>query len=313
MKTIKLYPLLLFIFIPFLGFSQLQVESTGKIKMSAVQSALGFQLYSGNQGGSATNNYTFYGYNFDAYVTNFKVYTSVWANGVYLTSDSIKKQNITPLENSFTDLKKLQPVSYTFKPGVSNAPATLSARNAQTEQETQEENRIHYGFLAQDMVKVFPNLVARDDSTGTMAINYIELIPLLVEAYQDQQAKIEALEQEIDLLKSNELIGRISAPSLQNEPNELSINNTQQAALYQNTPNPFNQSTEIRYYLPQTISTAYLSFYDLQGKLLKQIPLTKRGDNTETLSGSEFQSGMYLYALIADGNEVDVKRMILTK
>jgi hypothetical protein len=33
----------------------------------------------------------------------------------------------------------------------------------------------------------------------------------------------------------------------------------------------------------------------------------------KTIQGSEFQAGMYLYSLIADGKEVDTKRMILTK
>jgi hypothetical protein len=32
-----------------------------------------------------------------------------------------------------------------------------------------------------------------------------------------------------------------------------------------------------------------------------------------TIKGSELRAGMYLYALIADGQEVDVKQMILTE
>ena len=40
---------------------------------------------------------------------------------------------------------------------------------------------------------------------------------------------------------------------------------------------------------------------------------TFSGDGSETISGSQFSAGIYLYALIADGKEVDVKRMILTE
>jgi hypothetical protein len=58
---------------------------------------------------------------------------------------------------------------------------------------------------------------------------------------------------------------------------------------------------------------AYLCFYDLQGKQLKQITLTQRGEGSEIIQGSQFAAGIYLYALIADGQEVDVKKMILTE
>jgi len=86
-----------------------------------------------------------------------------------------------------------------------------------------------------------------------------------------------------------------------------------QCKLYQNTPNPFNQSTEIKYYLPQDVKTAYLCIYNLQGAQIKQIKIIQRGEGSQWISGSELAAGIYLYALIVDGKEVDTKRMILTK
>jgi hypothetical protein len=50
----------------------------------------------------------------------------------------------------------------------------------------------------------------------------------------------------------------------------------------------------------------------MQGKMLKKLDAS-RGDNILTIQGAELQAGMYLYSLIADGKEVDTKRMILTK
>ena len=55
-----------------------------------------------------------------------------------------------------------------------------------------------------------------------------------------------------------------------------------------------------------------LCIYDLQGKQIKQILIARRGEGSQMISGSELTAGMYLYTLIADGNEVDTKRMILT-
>jgi hypothetical protein len=50
----------------------------------------------------------------------------------------------------------------------------------------------------------------------------------------------------------------------------------------------------------------------MQGKMLKK-PDAPAGAHTLTIKGSELKPGIYLYALIADGKEVDVKRMILTE
>ena len=81
--------------------------------------------------------------------------------------------------------------------------------------------------------------------------------------------------------------------------------------LYQNAPNPFSQNTQIGFYLPQNIKTASLNIYNLQGKQLKQIDIAQRGEGSQVISGLDLAAGIYLYALIADGREVDVKRMVL--
>ena len=94
---------------------------------------------------------------------------------------------------------------------------------------------------------------------------------------------------------------------------DLQNTTTNGASLQQNSPNPFSQTTQIKFYLPQSIKTASLNIYNLQGKQLKQIAITQRGESSQLIPGSEFEPGIYLYALIANGREVDVKRMILTE
>jgi len=41
--------------------------------------------------------------------------------------------------------------------------------------------------------------------------------------------------------------------------------------------------------------------------------ITQRGHGVETVYASEFAAGIYLYALLADGDQVDVKKMVLTE
>jgi hypothetical protein len=43
------------------------------------------------------------------------------------------------------------------------------------------------------------------------------------------------------------------------------------------------------------------------------IQCERQRETTGTINGNSFEPGMYLYALVIDGKEVDTKRMILTK
>ena len=89
--------------------------------------------------------------------------------------------------------------------------------------------------------------------------------------------------------------------------------NEQQPRLYQNSPNPFNETTRIVYYLPENIAKARLYIYNMQGRQVKNFDVRETGRGSITLEGSSMQPGMYMYSLIADGMEVDTKKMILTR
>ena len=84
------------------------------------------------------------------------------------------------------------------------------------------------------------------------------------------------------------------------------------ASLEQNIPNPFNQSTVVRYTLPQTFNSAQIIITNASGIVVRQITLSG-GTNSITIEGSSLQAGIYLYSLICDGSVVDTKRMVLTK
>jgi len=83
------------------------------------------------------------------------------------------------------------------------------------------------------------------------------------------------------------------------------------AALYQNSPNPWTETTEIRYELPEGAKDAAIYIFDLSGKLLKTLTATSAG--SVTLKGSELKAGLYFYSLVVDGQKIDTKQMILTK
>ena len=59
------------------------------------------------------------------------------------------------------------------------------------------------------------------------------------------------------------------------------------------------------------VKTADIYIFNMQGNIVKKIAADRSG--MIEIQGSELQAGMYLYSLVADGKEVDTKRMILTK
>ena len=113
--------------------------------------------------------------------------------------------------------------------------------------------------------------------------------------------QISELKEEVTLLK---LSPRLATSS------DL-ITDMPRAILFQNAPNPFTERTVIKFELPDNTVNAFIYIFNMQGALVKQIPLKAQQANI-TINGSELTAGMYLYSLIVNGQEVDTKRMILT-
>lgn len=123
-------------------------------------------------------------------------YAGYFSGNVYVTgtvtqsSDERLKLNIKDLGSSLDKIRKLKPRTYTFRTDAAGAVA----------------DGTRTGFLAQELREVFPDLVkavpvpagsSKDEKTTstdtTLAVNYIELIPIMVKAIQEQQAQIEDL------------------------------------------------------------------------------------------------------------------------
>ena len=65
-----------------------------------------------------------------------------------------------------------------------------------------DELRTRLGLIAQETEKIIPEVVTTDgDENKTKAINYSELVPVLINAIQQQQALIETQSQKIKMLE----------------------------------------------------------------------------------------------------------------
>lgn len=124
-------------------------------------------------------------------------------NSTLYLSDMRFKENIIPIQNGLNDLLQLKPYQYTFDQNFNRTSSSDSLSvNVLKEDETNYnfDNRLHFGFLAQEVKTFFPHLVTEDDK-GFLAINYVEFIPLLLKALQEQNDRIMDLEKTVSLLK----------------------------------------------------------------------------------------------------------------
>jgi len=228
----------------------------------------------------------------------------IWLySGAISISDGRQKENVNNITNALNTVLKLQGVRYDYKKEYSGISPTETNTKIIAKREAERKNKL--GFIAQDLNKYIPEAIVYDDSTDIYGVDYTKVIPVLVEAIKEQQILIEQLNKEIKQVKNNQKQDN-------SDKNTKSAEITDEPVLYQNTPNPFSKTTSIAYYLPESTKLATLYIYDMQGNPKKEISIHDKGRSSITIDGNSLFQGLYLYTLVADGVEVDTKRMILT-
>lgn len=101
-------------------------------------------------------------------------------------SDQRIKKNIETLSDGMLEkVLQLNPTSYNMKAD-------------------KNENTV-FGLIAQEVEEVFPEAVYKVSAGGELGdiltVEHLQLIPVLIKAMQEQSEKIDALEQEIQMLK----------------------------------------------------------------------------------------------------------------
>jgi hypothetical protein len=84
------------------------------------------------------------------------------------------------------------------------------------------------------------------------------------------------------------------------------------AYLEQNAPNPFSNSTVIRYHVPLDAGSAQLLITDMKGVVVKSLTLTK-GKGQVVIDNASLSAGTYAYSLWIDDKQVDSKKMIVNR
>ena len=119
-------------------------------------------------------------------------------NGVVTTSDVRFKENINTIPYGLAEVKALNPVRFNWK--------------------DESPEQIHFGLIAQDVMAVLPEIVeGGDDSDVLLGLNYSELVPVLINAVQEQQTEIETQADQIASLEA-----RLAALESPRNTNQLS-------------------------------------------------------------------------------------------
>ena len=215
-------------------------------------------------------------------------------------------------------INKLEPVSYIVdKDAFDNflkIPDSLKIKNDNTP-------IVQSGFIAQDVEKVlkqmnitnFSGVDLPKNENDYYGIRYAEFVVPLVKAVQELSAldkekdlKITSLEDKINQLEK--IMLESGLVSNLNSVNQL------QSELNQNNPNPFGNTTEIKCVVPSNATSAMLIVFDMNGKQIKTINISERGDCSIKINAADLKgAGMYLYSLYIDNKEISTKRMILSE
>jgi hypothetical protein len=258
---------------------------------------------------------------------------NTYCYGSYITSDERVKKNITDFKDGMALINQLKPKAYQFRNDDKYANLNLPRGN-------------HFGLLAQDVEKLFPGLVGEapleientpanvlqktasgaSDQTAlqttpnhaeTMqvkAINYTELIPVIIKGMQELDAENKGLKKQVsdmqdEIMQLKQLVQNLSV-KVNGVNSSVSLSD---ASLQQNQPNPFAGKTIIPLSVPANAKIASLIITETgSGKILKTITVAP-GSNQIGVDASLLSNGTYTYTLTVDGKKINSRQMTVVK
>ena len=246
-----------------------------------------------------------------------KVSGNITATNYFVPTANRLSENVVSLNerggetSTLDNLLSMNVIRYNMKSRISDKvptdvenDSTGKVREAYEQLKNEEMKmsaRRHFGIDAEELQKIYPDLVL-EGQDGYLAVNYVELVPVLIRAIQE-------LKQQVDELQGTDTVKKTPAKTSATDVGSSSIKKN---TLYQNTPNPAKEQTIIRYRLADNAKDAAICIFDMQGKMLKKLPVSSDNDSV-TINGYELGQGMFLYSLIINGQEIDTKKMIITK
>ncbi len=224
-----------------------------------------------------------------------------FTNSLVVSSDRRFKKNIETIEDPLSIISKLNGVKYDWR------KEEFKERNF--------DNLKQSGFIAQDVEKIYPEAVAIDQD-GYYALNYNTFIPLLNNGikelhklYQEEKTKNTVLENKITEL-NNKVDGLIKLYE-QEKQTKNSIENKSNFYVY---PNPTKGTIVTKQYIPEDSKTAYIQLSDMNGRVVKRVDITCKGECTNVLNFEESSmEGNYIVQFVIDGKTISSEKIMYKK
>lgn len=128
--------------------------------------------------------------------TSFYVHASGWiySSGMYLGSDSSLKTPKIKLNGALEKVNQIGGYNYRYK-------QVKITKGPDSGKITTPDTSLHMGVMADEIEKIAPYMV-RTVANGKKAVDYIQLIPLLIEAVKEIDAENKKQADELSLLKA---------------------------------------------------------------------------------------------------------------
>jgi trimeric autotransporter adhesin len=293
-----------------LGNWALKANRTGSYNVAVGDSAgWQFLLY---------NNCTFLGKNADATVTGLTNATAL-GNGASVNasnkvvvgntavtsiggqvgwttfSDANLKTNINKSKLGLNFILQLNPVTYTYKA-------------------EGQKNILYTGLIAQEVdaaAKKTGTAFSGVDKNGEhWGIRYAELTVPIIKAVQEQNESVTALQEENKQLKLR--IEKLEKAFTALQGGSIADAKASPSVLFQNNPNPYTNTTTIKYALAPAVTHAQLIIRNSAGATVKTITLNSLGTGQAVITAKEMAAGIYTCSLYTNGQLADTKMLVQT-
>ncbi len=250
------------------------------------------------------------------------------ASGWSTPSDLRVKTNIQQNVPGLNFIRLLEPVTYKFDLDAYSQiigrkkSVSLDGNNINEYEKgkAKKESLVYTGFIAQDVEQAaksinynFSGVIAPQNEKDVYSICYVEFVMPLIKSAQELNQIQDSMEIEIEklnlnVLKTTEELKKISSS------NRALQNINKDGLLNQNYPNPFSNTTIIKYFIPDKLSGVSLVVSSIDGKVYKAYKLPEKSGNGQIeVDRNSMIAGTYIYYLLSNGKRIASKKMTITQ
>ncbi len=216
---------------------------------------------------------------------------------LFTNSDRRYKTGIKTLESALDKVLAMRGTSYDF--ATDQIPADYTAGK-------------QVGFIAQEMQTVMPELVKTDDA-GMMSVNYIGVVPVLVEALKEQNEIIEEKETRIAALEAKNIELQDRLARIEAALGIAATERQETPAVVTATISPNPTAGIVTVSLNNTASAKSVTVKVLDSTGREIASRSAASESSVQFDLSQFPAGVYVAQVVADGKMVSANKVQLVK